>query len=57
MVDALEFEPEISKADRKYAMEAKEGFYPYQTQLKTLERYGGMNTLYSNRILLKSAGA
>ena len=36
IVDALEFKPEISKADRDKAMEAREGFY--QTQLKTLER-------------------
>jgi len=54
-VDSLEFEPEISNADRQKAMEAREGFY--QTQLKTLERYGGMNTLDSNHILFKSAGA
>ena len=54
IVDALEFEPEISKVDKEKAMEAREGFY--QTQLKTLERYGGMNTLDSNHILFKSAG-
>ena len=54
-VDALEFEPEINKVDREKAMEAREGFY--QTQLKTLERYGGMNTLDSNHILFKTAGA
>ena len=54
-MDALEFEPEISNADREKAMEAREGFY--QTQLKTLERYGGMNTLDSNHILFKSTGA
>ena len=45
------FEPEISKVDKEKAMEAREGFY--QTQLKTLERYGGMNTLDSNHILFK----
>ena len=45
IVDALEFEPEISKADRDKAMVAREGFY--QTQLKTLDCYGGMNTLDS----------
>ena len=55
IVDALEFEPEINKVDREKAMEAREGFY--QTQLKTLERYGGMNTLDSNHILFKTAGA
>ena len=55
IVDALEFEPEINKVDREKAMEAREGFY--QTQLKTLERYGGMNTLDSNHILFKSTGA
>ena len=60
-MDALEFEPEINKVDREKAMKAREGFY--QTQLKTLERYGGMNTLDSSKliaisnILFKSAGA
>ena len=54
IVDAIEFESEISKVDREKAMEAREGFY--QTQLKTLERYGGMNTLDSNHILFKSSG-
>ena len=54
IVDAIEFESEISKVDREKAMKAREGFY--QTQLKTLERYGGMNTLNSNHILFKSAG-
>jgi len=55
IVDALEFDPEINKLDREKAMEAREGYY--QTQLKTLERYGGMNSLDSNHILFKSAGA
>ena len=55
IVDALEFEPEINKVDREKAMKAREGFY--QTQMKTLERYGGMNTLDSNHILFKSTGA
>ena len=54
IVDAIEFESEISKVDKVKAMEAREGFY--QTQLKILERYGGMNTLDSNHILFKSAG-
>ena len=57
-VDALEFEPEINKVDREKAMEAREGFY--QTQLKILERHGGivyMNTLDSNHVLFKSARA
>ena len=36
-------------------MEVGEEFY--LTQFKTLERYGGMNTLDSNHILFKSAGA
>ena len=54
-VDALQFEPDINKAlikkigKRLWKQEAREGFY--QTQLKTLERYGGMNTLDSNDIL------
>ena len=39
IVDDLVFKPEISKSDREKAIEAREGFY--QTQLKTLERYGG----------------
>ena len=55
IVDVLEFKPEISKADREKAIEAREEFY--QTQLKTHECYGGMNTLDSNHILFKSAGA
>ena len=54
IVDAIEFESEISKVDKVKAMEAREGFY--QIQLKILERYGGMNTLDSNHILFKSAG-
>ena len=36
IVDAIEFESEISKVYREKAMEVRDGFY--QTQLKTLER-------------------
>ena len=52
LVDSLEFDDSISKLDREKALESREGYY--QTQLKTLERYGGMNTLDSNHILFKS---
>ena len=52
-IDSLDFGPDVSKLDREKAMEAREGFY--QTQLKTLERYGGMNTLDSQHILFKSS--
>ena len=52
IVDALEFDSSVNQVDRQRAMEAREGFY--QTQLKTLERYGGMNTLDSNHILFRS---
>ena len=56
IVDALVFEPNVSKSDKEKAMEAREGFY--QTHLKTLEQFGGMNTLDCNHIILfKSAGA
>ena len=51
IVDSLDFGPDVSKLDREKAMEAREGFY--QTQLKTMERYGGMNTLDSQHILFK----
>ena len=45
LVDFLEFNDSISKLGREKpkALESREGYY--QTQLKTLERYGGMNTL------------
>ena len=52
LVDSLEFDDSISKLDREKALESRKGYY--QTQLKTLERYGGMNTLDSNHILFKS---
>ena len=52
LIDSLDFEDDMSKIDREKAMAAREGFY--QTQLKTLERFGGMNTLDSNHILFKS---
>ena len=45
LVDSLEFDDSISKLDREKRWNI--GLY-YQTQLKTLERYGGMNTLDSN---------
>ena len=55
VVDSVDIDPNLSKVDRERAMEAREGFY--QTQLKTLERYGGMNTLDSQHNLFRSSGA
>ena len=52
VVDTVDLAPDMSKADRVRAMEAREGFY--QTQLKTLVRYGGMNTLDSHHNLIRS---
>ena len=45
LVDSLEFDESISKLDREKALESIESYY--QTQLKTLERYGGINTFLS----------
>ena len=44
-MDSLEFDESISKLDREKALESIESYY--QTQLKTLERYGGINTFLS----------
>ena len=55
LLDSLDFDTNISKIDRQKAMETREGFY--QTQLKTLERFGGMNTLDSNHILFRSTNS
>ena len=55
IVDSVELCSNTSKVERERVMEAREGFY--QTQLKTLERYGGMNTLDSNHKLFKSSSA
>ena len=52
IVDALEFDHGMNRLDIEKAMETREGFY--QTQLKTLVRYGGMNTLDSNHNNFKS---
>ena len=52
LLDNLEFDPSISKLDREKALESRKGFY--QNQFKTLEMYGGMNTLDSNHIFFKS---
>ena len=53
VVDSVDLDQNLSKQDRERAMEAREGFY--QTQLKTLERYGGMNTLDSQHNLFRSS--
>ena len=53
IVDTVDFASSVSKVEREKAMEAREGFF--QTQLKTLERFGGMNTLDSNHNTFKSA--
>ena len=55
VVDSVDLCSNTSKVERERAMEAREGFY--QTQLKTLERYGGMNTLDSNHNLFMSSSA
>ena len=52
IVDTVDLTPDMSKAERVRAMEAREGFY--QTQLKTLTRFGGMNTLDSHHNLIRS---
>ncbi len=52
IVDSVDLSSCTSNEERERVMEAREGFY--QTQLKTLERYGGMNTLDSNHNLFKS---
>ena len=51
-MDSLEFDDSINKLDKEKALESRDGYY--QTQLKTLEKYGGMNTLDSTHILFKS---
>ena len=53
IVDTVDFASNVSKVEREKAMEAREGFF--QTQLKTLERFGGMNTLDSNHNIFKSS--
>ncbi len=46
IVDDVVLDVSMTKLEKEKAMEAREGFY--QTQLKTLVRYGGMNNLDSN---------
>ena len=53
VIDVKSFDSDVSKDDKIKAMETMEGFY--QTQLKSLVRFGGMNVLDSNNIVYSYA--
>ena len=53
VIDTVDLSLIISKVERERAMGTREGFY--QTQLKTLERYGGINTMDNNYNMFKSS--
>ena len=51
LIESVIFDENISKEEKIRIMESREGFW--QNQLKTLERFGGLNTLDSNFKLFK----
>ena len=55
LIDSLIFYPKDTQVMKEKACEIREGYF--QTQLKTLERFGGMNTLDSHKINFKSSSS
>ena len=53
VLDSITFEPGVSQAEKEKQCEMLEGHW--QTQLKTLERFGGLNSLDNRKYCVRRA--